>query len=161
MINNINKMTIVFSADNNYAQFMGVAICSIFENKKDGYIIDVYVFDGGIKEDNKIKLRFLEEKYSFKIIYIKIDVTLFNDFYINKHISHAAYFRSMITELLLSIDKVLYLDCDLIVKGDISSLFEINIMDYYFAAVEDYFAENTRHTELNMPKNAKYFNSGV
>ena len=63
----METINIVFSSDNNYAQYMGVAICSIFENKKVGYLIDIYVLDGGISEDNKSKLKVLEDRYNFKI----------------------------------------------------------------------------------------------
>ena len=75
----METINIVFSTDNNYAPYMGVAICSIFENKKEGYLIDVYVLDGGISEDNKVKLKVLEDRYDFKIIYVEIGKILYLD----------------------------------------------------------------------------------
>jgi len=141
---------------------MGVALCSIFENKKDGYKIDVYVLDGGIKEDNKNKLKILEDRYNFKINYITIDTSFFKDLYISEHITQATYYRIMIPELIPNIQKILYLDCDIIANNDIKELYDINIDNYFFAAIEekDEFTIN-RIKKLELPINSKYFNAGV
>lgn len=155
----METINIVFSADNNYAQFMGVALCSLFENKKDNYLIDVYVLDGGVSNKNKEKLKILENKYNFKIIYIKIDISFFKDFFISDHITQATYYRIMMPELLPNLKKILYLDCDIIVLGDIYELYNINIDNYFFAAVEEPVTD--RQKELGMPINTKYFNAGI
>lgn len=155
--NDMETTNIVFSADDNYAQFMGVAICSIFENKKNGNPIDIYVLDGGISSDNRKKLEFLSKRYSFKINFIQIDTALFKDFYTSRHITQAAYYRIMIPDLLPKLKKELYLDCDIIVLGDISELYAINIDNYFFAAVEQYGQH--RRKDLKMPIGTKYFNS--
>ena len=158
MIDNIN---IVFSTDDGYAQFLGVALCSIFENKKETTFIDVYIIDGGISKVNKNKLHIIAERYNFKIIFVKIDKTLFSGFYTNKYMSQAAYYRILVPEILPNLHKILYLDCDIIILKDLAELYNTDINNYIFAAVEDYFTEKDRHLELNMPMNAKYFNSGV
>lgn len=157
----METINIVFSSDNNYAQFMGVAICSIFENKKEDYLIDIYVLDGGIKEDNKIKLKVLEDRYNFKINYIKIDTDFFKDFFISRQITQASYYRIIIPDLLPNISKIIYLDCDIVVINDIYELFNINIDNYYFAAVdeENYIPEKFK--KLKIPKYEPYFNAGV
>ena len=155
----METINIIFSSDNNYAQFMGVAICSIFENKKEGYAIDIYVLDGGIKKYNKNKLKILEDRYNFKINYIKIDTNLFKDFHLTSHFTQATYYRIMAPKLLPYLKKILYLDCDITILGDIYELYNINIDDYFFAAVEEYVTD--RQEELGMPINTKYFNAGV
>ena len=155
----METINIIFSADDNYAPFLGVALCSIFENKKNNYLTDIYILDGGIKENNKNKLESLAKKYASKINFVKIDPLYFKDFYISGHITQATYYRVLAPSLLSNLKKALYLDCDIIVLGDIFKLYNININDYLFAAV----AENVtdRQEELNMPTDAKYFNSGV
>lgn len=50
-------------------------------------------------------------------------------------------------------DKVLSLDCDTIVRKDISGLFDIDISDHYFAAVKE------RSSEMKTVR--EYFNFGV
>jgi lipopolysaccharide biosynthesis glycosyltransferase len=157
----METINIIFSSDDNYAQFMGVALCSIFENKKAEYKIDVYVLDGGISNENMRRLKILEGRYNFRIIYLKVNLNIFKDFYVSKYITQATYFRILIPSLLPDINKVLYLDCDVIIMGDIFELYSVDIENYFFAAVADYFSENTRNIELNMPLGSTYFNAGV
>lgn len=157
----METINIIFSSDNNYAPYMGVAICSIFENKKEGYLIDINILDGGIAEDNKIKLKVLEDKYNFKINYIKMDTNFFKDFYISRQITQASYYRILIPDLLPNIQKALYLDCDIIVINDIFELYNINIDNYYFAAVDEENYGVDRLKNLRIPENEKYFNAGV
>jgi len=158
---NIEKINIVFSSDNNYAQYLGVTLCSIFENSKNKDKIDIYVLDGGILKENKDKLKIIESKYNFTIIYIEIDTSLFKDFYISGYLTQATYYRIMIPDLLPNVKKVLYLDCDIIVKGDISELYNTNIDNYFFAAVEDEGFISKFFSKLEIAKNEKYFNAGV
>jgi len=157
----METINIVFSSDNKYAQFMAVTLCSIFENKKCLNKIDIYILDGGIKDNDKDKLAGLEVRYNFKITYINVDTSFFKDFYVNNRMTSAAYFRTIIPKLLPCLEKILYLDCDIIITGDILELYKTNINNYFFAAVEDYGSGNIRLDELDMPPHAKYFNSGV
>jgi lipopolysaccharide biosynthesis glycosyltransferase len=56
-----------------------------------------------------------------------------------------------------TLEKILYLDCDLIVRKDIAALWGANIDDYFAAAVvEPHFHENP-----GMAPDEPYFNSGV
>jgi lipopolysaccharide biosynthesis glycosyltransferase len=154
-------INIIFSSDNNYAPYMGVAICSIFENKKEGYKIDIYVLDGGIQEDNKNKLKILENKYNFKINYIAMNNSFFKDFYISGYLSQATYYRILIPDLLPKLDKALYLDCDMIINGNIAELYNINIEKYFFAAVKDEGYSSNFFVTQEKTKNEIYFNAGM
>jgi lipopolysaccharide biosynthesis glycosyltransferase len=58
------------------------------------------------------------------------------------------------------VEKLIYLDCDLIVKDDISQLWDIPLFDYTIAAVSD-IGGLFRLEDLNMPSTSAYFNSGV
>lgn len=161
----METINIIFSSDNNYAQHLGVCLCSIFENKKNGYLIDVYVIDGDISEFNKNKLRVLEVKYSFKIKYIKINKEDFLNFPTSEHVSIAAYFRILIPNLLPNLKKILYLDCDIVVMGDLFDLYNIKIDDFCISAVEDVdqnslFVKNVKNN-LGIKEDENYFNSGV
>jgi lipopolysaccharide biosynthesis glycosyltransferase len=157
----METMNIVFSSDKNYTQLMGVALYSIFENKKGNYPIDIYVLDGGILKKDIKRLNILENKYNFKIKYIKIDTSLFKDFHTKNFYTQAVYYRIIIPRLLPHLKKVLYLDCDIVVQDDIYELYNTDINNYLFAAIEDIFTGKKRHELLNIPLKEKYFNSGV
>ena len=67
------------------------------------------------------------------------------------------YYRLMIPELVEA-TKVLYLDCDILVRKDISPLFEIDLDDKLCAAVVNPFHDAGR---LGLSSEEVYFNSGV
>ncbi len=159
--NKAEIMNIVFSSDKNYAQLVGVALCSIFENKKGNYQIDIYILDGGILEDDIKKFSVLEKKYNFKINYIKMDNSLFSGFYTRGPYTGANYYRVIIPKILPSLSKVLYIDADMVILDDLYELYNTNIEDYLFAATEDLYMPKSKHDILNIPKDEKYFNSGI
>lgn len=67
-----------------------------------------------------------------------IDPTCFEKAQIcNTHLSKAAYFRLLIPELIREYDKCIYLDCDIIVHGDLKELYEIELGNNYLAGVKD------------------------
>ena len=77
---------------------------------------------------------------------------------ITGYTSLGAYLRLFVAEYVdPTLDKVLYLDCDLIIRKDIAALWGANIDDYFAAAVlETHFHENP-----GIFPGEPYFNSGV
>ena len=73
------------------------------------------------------------------------------------HISRAAYLRLLLPELLTE-PKVLYLDCDVIVLGDLRELFDIDLKDNPVAAVP---AASSGNTQIPLSQSDTYVNSGV
>ena len=53
------------------------------------------------------------------------------------HITNTAYFRYKIAELLPNVSKIIYLDCDIIVKQSLSQLFETDLTGFWLGGVED------------------------
>ncbi|MBQ8167968.1 glycosyltransferase family 8 protein [bacterium] len=131
-------INICFSSDNNYAQHLGVTLASLLENNKTE-VIRVFVLDGGITEENKNNILKLKEKYAFEIVFLNIDKSLFDKCPAGKknHVTLATYYRLLLSEICPEVDKILYLDVDLIIRSNIKELFETDIEDYYFAGVSD------------------------
>ena len=64
-----NSVTVVFSSNDNHAMLLGIALCSLFENKKGDYLLNIFVLDGGISSRNRVRLAILEKRYAFSISY--------------------------------------------------------------------------------------------
>ena len=90
----------------------------------------------------------------------------------NAHISVETYYRFLIQDVLPDYDKVLYLDCDLIVNADVAELYRENIEGYMLAAVRDAdflgqingANEDTKQyiqTKFRMKEPYGYFQAGV
>lgn len=74
-------------------------------------------------------------------------------------------FRVMLPELLPDVDKIIYLDADILVNRDIKELWDTDIQNYCLAAVPDYSTVNGLETPYPVAKQevpaSHYFNSGV
>ena len=158
----MTKIKIVAACDDNYVQHLAVMLCSLLENTKKKNIIQINIIDGGISQENKHKINnFIQNKYNTDVKYLKIDHKIYNRFPISYHFTHTIYYRISIPLLFdSSVNKVLYLDSDIIVKDDVSKLWDIDLSNYFLAAVESPNVKRN-YCDLNMSKNSKYFNSGV
>jgi len=165
-----NPVTVVFSSNDNHALLLGVALCSLLENRRGNYPIRVFVLDGGISDKNKKRLKVLEDRYGFSITYAVPDNQVFREISSNSR-PIAAYYRIAIGRLLpMDCHKVIYLDCDVIVLGDIAGLFHVDLEGKTVAAVPDQpQAERQEHLKkmcadipsFVVPTGTIYFNSGV
>lgn len=150
-------INISLSCDDKYAKYAGVVISSILHNSNllDNY--NFYILDGNISEGNKEKFYQLNNIRTCNINFINIDPQLFevySNIKTHNYISVSTYYRLKLAELLPSIDKVLYLDCDVIVNTDLANLYNIDIENYVCAGVNDL-------DELQVANNKTYVNAGV
>ena len=129
---------IAMATDNNYAYPTIVAMTSILENKNPKAKIDFYIMlSGNFDKSLKDKIESLEKKYgkcSINFIDMKEDL---KDLHVSERFPTAIYYRFRLPDLLPNLDKILYMDVDTITQHDLSSLFNINIDNYYFAGIAD------------------------
>ncbi len=166
---------VVFASDNNYVPMLTTTIYSALCNASAGYHYDVVILHKNITEQNQAKMHAFFEKfnnatlrfYDVEPIVEKYDLSTNNP-----HISVETYYRFLIQKLLPQYNKVLYLDSDLIIKGDIARLFNTELGDNLLAAVRDVdFLGNLNIEEsgridyaqnvLKMQNPYNYFQAGV
>ncbi len=155
-------MNIALSTDDNYAKYAGVVIASILYNNKDEEL-NFYILDGGITDDNKEKINNLKIIAPCNISFVKIDDSLFEDYKkikTHKYINIATYYRLKLSSLLPNVDKVLYLDCDVIVNSNLSELYGTDIENFYAAGVKD-IACQTHNKKPKLKENSLYVNAGM
>ncbi|MBR6412944.1 MAG: glycosyltransferase [Alphaproteobacteria bacterium] len=178
-----NNVPIVFSTDRNYVPCLSVALTSVLENASPRNNYDIVVLYQDIYEYQKRFLMTLAQNRP------NVSVRFFNmgdyvkEYALNKsftvnHITFSAYFRLFVGQIFKVYEKILYLDCDLVVLKDIAELYRINIAPFPIAAVRDttishalttggfnkaaweYFGRYMKET-LDFTTPQKYFNSGV
>lgn len=146
----------------------GVMLTSLLiNNNKEN--IHIHLLYDELEKNDIDELTQCVKRFKKEISFYKIDPTLFYGFpmgekYQSIHInSMATYYRLYMTEILpKSIEKVLYLDGDLIVRHSIKPLWMLDIDKYYVAAVPDVFNNNTKHyNRLQYAQSLGYFNAGV
>ncbi len=164
----METVKIVSACDSHYVQHLGVMITSLLENTSMKTSLEFYVIDGGITDADKELLCSCTCFYGCKINFITIQADFYARFGESPSASDATYFRIFVSELLdTSVKKVIYLDCDIVVKKDISELWKVDVSEYFLAAVADCGVEYsgeyavTLKRKLGMKRKDCYFNAGV
>lgn len=150
---------IVVSSDENYARHMGVMFVSLLENTSRPESCHLFVIDAGINEKTRKKVENEVRKRKGNISFMSFDGGGYEEFPLRRGMTAAAYYRLSIPDLFdETVTKVIYLDCDLIVQGDIVELWKFSLAGKHIAAVQD--LSNSTHLASGLPQH-KYFNSGV
>jgi lipopolysaccharide biosynthesis glycosyltransferase len=139
----------MFTIDNNYVIPLAVAIKSMLDNFPKDRELEIIVADVGILEENRVKL---SEIYPIRFEKLNIDRVRNIKINIVYHTS-AIFARLFMPEVLYNLNKILYFDPDIIIKEDISKLWDMNVSNYVLAAAQD--------DTIPERENYIYFNSGV
>lgn len=155
---------IVCNIDSSYVEHCGVMLTSLLlKNKEERF--KVHIINSSLSEQDKQRLSVLSERFPVELAYYDVPHSFVESFPIQKkdHLSLATYLRIFMPELLpVEVEKVLYLDVDLIVMDSIRELWDVDIADCAVAAVEE-----RPPYDLNMPVvlgypvEYSYFNMGV
>lgn len=158
------RIDVTLNTDNNYVQHCMAMLCSLFENNRN-HDIYIHILSNNLSQINVNFIKTLSSKYNNHSIFYEVDESLLEgvQFRNNRPLTKAAYYRLLLSSIIDSkIQKVLYLDCDMIVLGDVSELFELNLDNYALAASIDNFPYTYQHRlQLNMDINDRTFCSGM
>lgn len=153
------RINICLSCDNNYAQHLGVTIASILKNRAEDDEFRFIILDGNISDENKTKIVSLKSIHDFEIDFEKVDESLFSNCPIQDwtHLSIVTYFRLVLPDLRPDLKRIIYLDCDIVVRQSLRPLFDMEIGNNYIAGVIDVAAK--KHAKRLGIEN--YINTGV
>lgn len=157
-------MHIVYAADNNFAEILGVSLVSLFENNRSTHNIQVYIIDNGISKINKERLKNVFEKYGRNLpvwLQTKNINTVLGISVQTDRGSLSQYSRLFVSSLLPdNIEKILYFDCDIIINASIEELWNMNMNGKTIAVLQDAFSRQYRKN-IGLSPEALMFNSGV
>ena len=128
-------MNLLFCFDQNYQQHFGVAITSVLLNNLSSHF-DVHIITNFMEEKLKQKLDTLSKNYKCSFhLYIINNLDKISQFKVSAHVSNATYYRLIMAEILPKhIDKILYLDSDVVVISPLEELYNIDLENYFIAA---------------------------
>ncbi len=152
-------MNISLCTDENFVVPALICLTSVFENNK-GEDVKAYIITDGISEQAWMKFTQLADYYKREIEVLVIDKGYFYGLTVSERFPISMYYRFLLPKMLTNENKVLYLDCDIIVRHSLKALYDTPLQDSALAAVvgescDDIVFEN----ELQIV--SKYFNSGV
>lgn len=152
---------VVLITDANYMDFTRVAINSAKKTKCPASHYNFHVMTLGVSAADEAALKALAEENITVSVLPQEEVDLF---YIrDTHVSKTSLLKYYIAKALPQLDKVLYIDSDVLVLRDLNNIYNTDITNKYLAVVKDpsWFFENMHVVELNLEERGFYFNSGV
>ena len=154
------KINIAYCPDDKYMNQTIVSIISALENNTKNEV-EIIILYSKLTEESVNKLKAVENKYSnMKLRLLEVEENAFNSLPLSHWVTVQAWFRILIPDLCKDLEKVLYLDCDTLILGDLSELFNTDLTNCYFAGVKDVWGVSKYVKRLNM-KSPVYVNSGM
>lgn len=169
-----NSIPVVFAANNQFVPIFAACLQSLLDNVTGAYYYDLILLETDVTKENMDVLQGMVENYPHVSLRFFDVSDLINRYNLkaNAHISVETYFRFLIQTILPDYEKVLYLDCDLIVNADVAELYHTDVEGYLLAAARD--PEMLGHlngankktrkyilNELKMQNPYDYFQAGV
>lgn len=161
---------ILCATNKDFIMPVGVLLTSLLENNKD-VNVRAHVFYDFMTDDDKRRLTSLETQYrNCKIELVKIDIARYVPKYKLKAIeescgrySLSTLYRLLAPDVLSEIDKILYLDADMIVTGMIKDIFDIELGSRLLGVVPagGWCVDNNYPEWLKRSPETPYFNAGV
>lgn len=159
---------ICFATDDNYVPFLTVALASLLDNASKDNFYKIYVLTSHLSEDNKQSiLKQVTENSSIEFVQLSKELDkVQNMFHLRDYYSKETYYRIFIPNLFPQYQKVLYLDCDITVVGDVSELYNTSIHGYYVAAAQEevmqtYEVFGNYVEQADGINRKEYFNAGI
>lgn len=153
-----------FAVNNLYAKYLAVTIASILSHLPQEREILFHIITADLSDENKRRLNELQRLHPFTVEYIsaRMEKALQIPGNRNRHVSAETNFRLEIASLKPELDKILFLDADLVANTDISPLWDTDLTGYCAACAPD--APNyTGNNEVFRKKAGlkDYYNTGV
>ena len=163
------RINVFFAVDDNYIDFLVITLSSIIDNALDeNYTYNFRVLHNGLSQKSRKRLKHFNSK-RFRISYFNVGDrldALARNFKLRDYYTMTTYYRLLIPDTFFTIDKALYLDCDITVLSDLSKLYKTEIGDNLVGAIADASVQIVPEfiTYVNKAlkiKKERYFNAGI
>ena len=154
-----NIMNILVTLDKNYIPYLNVMLYSLKKHHSDCQL-RLYILHSSLSEEDVLSTRnIIGDLTLIDATGISLDNAPTTSRY-----PREIYYRIFASRFLpQSIDRVLYLDPDIIINGRVDKVYNMDLEDYYFAAASHTgsFVRAINGIRLDMEEKAPYINSGV
>ena len=152
-------LNILVCTDNNYVVPLAALLNSLAETANNNKLT-IHWFALEVSKLNIKKISALSGRLGYEIKVYNFSASKISPkFFTSGRITSAAYLRLYLADQIKNVNKVLYLDCDMIILGNIHSLWNYSLGEKVAAVVKD--AENINLSHLGKLIPGNYFNSGM
>lgn len=154
-------MKVMYTCDNNYVWLMGISTISLFENNQGIKELKVYLLGENISEENKNELKTIGEKYGREVEIIDVPKLNIPPSLVSARWPLSAFTRLFSGVILpADVERILYLDCDTIISGNLSELDNVDFNGNIAMGVKDCIG-GTYKKNVGLDFNSLYINAGV
>ena len=166
------KFNIAYAPDDKYINQTIVSMVSAIENNKE-HEIEFIIIYSKLSEESLKKLQSISpltpnpspkegegSSSPVKLRLLQVDESIFTSLPLSHWVTVQAWFRIKLPDMCPDLDKILYLDCDTLILGDLSELFNTDLSNKYLAGVKDVWGVYKYCKRLNMTSGV-YVNSGM
>lgn len=165
MLEESNFMNIFVAVNEAYLTPLSVMLYSL--QYHNPLLLKVYILHLGISKSVQEKFcnKMKKSTKRIKVIFLEVNA---ND--INKNINYGRFGMETVLRLALlrvlplDINKILWIDADVIIKGNIQKFYELADYGQYAVVCEDMLPKNEKHelfSKLGLKMSDKYFNAGI
>ena len=154
------KSTVVYATDENYVKLTAISLYSLLSHNPG---TDVTILASGISKDSATLLTGTAAGFgsSLRIIDVKHELEQLRLQNAPGYTSYSIYSRYFAPQLLHQhYDRILYLDCDTFITGNIADLLNLSLEDRRFAIGYDCLYNNYKKL-IGLSPEQPYFNTGV
>jgi len=158
----MQKMNILVTLDENYIPYLNVMLSSLLHSNPNNYF-HVYLLHSSVPDEATVGTKCILGN-SGQLISVGVDDIGLDGAPTTSRYPQEIYYRIFAAKYLpQELDRVLYLDPDLIVNGSVSELYHLPMDDYYFAAASHIgtLLHKANELRLGMDEDSPYINSGV
>jgi len=157
-------INVVYCLDDGYAGPTCVSMASMLANTKSD--VHFHVISNRLSDENKARLLSLSEQFSHgQWSFRSIDSIDFDTskFMLEQHLTIETYYRFFIPKIFPELERVIYIDGDTVVVGDILQLWNENLNGKIAGVVQEFKTSDLelRMRILRLKYDWHYFNAGV
>ena len=159
----MKNIDLVFITDEGFALLTGVAIYSLKKNSNKNFNYNINIICSNVTEESLNNFKALSSK-NFNINIVDVDGSKYENLKKdNLHVSTTALFKFDLPNIFDNLDKILYIDGDVLIQSDLVNLFETDIDKNYAGVVVDYggLTYPSEFKKRLKIKHKYYFNSGM
>lgn len=159
---NKTKINILVTLNEAYVPYLNVMLSSLIYNNQDCFF-DIYLLHTSIHDKAMEKTRNIIGQAGNLIMVEAHDIGLENAPTTTRYPTEIYYRIFAARYLPQTLDRILYLDPDIIVNGSIKEIYNMPMDSYYFAAASHIggFMQKINEIRLDMEEESPYINSGV
>lgn len=164
-----NDMNIMIASNSKYIPFCKVMLSSLFSCEPADEVLNIYMpYEGLLTDEIEDLRRFICDEHGKRFFPMPISAGFKEKVTSHNGISIETYYRILAIDLLPdTVDKILYLDCDMVVRKSLRPLYDTEFTgDSVFAVCEDIIGilngfHEANKRRMNIPSEYSYFNAGV